>query len=95
MEAVTAFLSNPTVRRLAVSGATALVIALNKRLGLNLDVSEVGGLVALVLGYLAQSAAVDRARIISEANAAATAAAGKVTTPADAAAVLSQPGPQQ
>lgn len=91
MESLTAALTNPTVRRLAVSGAAAAVVALNHKLGLGLDTSDIGGLVALALGYLVQSAAVDRARIITEANAAAATAAAKVVTVADAAAVLGAP----
>lgn len=91
METVTAFLSNPTVRRLAVTGASAAVVALNHRFGLGLGTEDIAGLVALALGYLVQSAATDRARIISEANAAAAVAAGKVQTVEDAAKVLALP----
>jgi hypothetical protein len=91
METVTAFLSNPTVRRLAVTGASAAVVALNHKLGLGLDTTEIGGLVALAIGYLLQSAATDKARIVSEANAAAAAASAKVVTVDDAAKVLALP----
>lgn len=83
--------SNPTVRRLVVAGIAAAVVALNKKLGLNLDAEAIGGLVALAVAYLLQSAAVDRARIIADAKAAGDEAAAKVVTVEDAAKVLSPP----
>lgn len=88
MDQITAFLSNPTVRRLAVAGITAALVASNKKLGLGLDSVDIGGLVTLALGYLLQSAATDRARILAEAKAAGDAAAGQVSSVEDAAKAL-------
>jgi hypothetical protein len=85
-----AFLASPTVRRLFVFVLTSAAVALNHRLNLGMDVTEIGSLVALAVAYLAQSAATDRARIQAEAEAAAAAAAGAVRTVQDAAAVLGQ-----
>ena len=75
MDQIAAFLSNPTVRRLAVTGLTAAIVAGNKKFNLGLDTMDIGGLVTLALGYLLQSAATDRARIMSDAQAAADAGA--------------------
>jgi predicted secreted protein len=91
MNSVLAFLSNPTVRRLAIAGLTAAVVALNKKLALGLENVDVGALVTLALGYLLQSAATDRARIMADAQSAADAAAAAVKTVEDAAKVLEQP----
>jgi len=76
------------VRRLLMTALAAGVVALNRKFGLDLNAEEIAALAALALGYLAQSAAVDRARILAAGQAAADAAAGKVETAADAAAVL-------
>jgi hypothetical protein len=81
-------ISAPTIRRLLVTAITALVVLVNGRFGVALDGEELAGLVLLALGYLAQSALVDRARILTVANAAAAAASAKVATVGDAAAVL-------
>lgn len=91
MDTVKTLVTSPTVRRLLALALGAIVVALNKRLGLQLDTAEVAGLVALILGYLAQSAAVDRARILGEAQTAADTAAAGVGTLSDAARVLGPP----
>jgi hypothetical protein len=45
----------PTARRLLVAVVTALLIALNNKLGLGLSEVDRAGLLTLALGYLAQS----------------------------------------
>lgn len=93
MEWLTSLLSSPSLRRAAAAAVTMGVLALNKRAGLNLDVGEIAGIVTTAVAYLAQSAAMDKQRVIAEANAAGAAAAEKVKTVHDAAAVLA-PAPE-
>jgi hypothetical protein len=46
----------PTARRLAVTLATAGLVALNRKLGLGLEAADVAALAGVVVAYLAQSA---------------------------------------
>lgn len=57
METIAAFLASPAVKRLAVTLIGAATIALNNKLGLNLDSAEIASLAALILGFVIQSAA--------------------------------------
>lgn len=82
------FLTSPTVRRILVALSTGAVVALNKRLGLELDATEVGSLVTLAVAYLAQSVVMDRARILAQAEADGAAAAAAVQTVEDAKKAL-------
>jgi hypothetical protein len=88
METVTNILTNPTVRRVAVGGIAAALVALNKKLGLGLDGVDIAGLVSLALGYILQSGLNSKAQILADAQAAAAAASAEVKTPDDAVAVL-------
>jgi hypothetical protein len=46
----------PTARRLLVAVVTALLIALNNKLGLGLSETQTAEITALALGYITQSA---------------------------------------
>ena len=48
-------LTNPTLRRAVIFLASAAVVALNKKLGLDLDPTAIGSLAVMVVGYLAGS----------------------------------------
>ena len=48
-------LTNPTRRRAVIFLASAAVVALNKKLGLDLDPTAIGSLAVMVVGYLAGS----------------------------------------
>lgn len=50
-------LSNPSLKRAAVGAITAALIALNKKLGLGMEVSDVIAITSLAVAFLAQSAA--------------------------------------
>lgn len=73
---------NPSLKRLAVAAAGSAAIALNKKLGLGLDATDVMTLGGIVIAFLAQSAVVQKAKLAGEQAAAA------IVTPADAAALL-------
>jgi hypothetical protein len=84
------FLANPTVRRLAVTLVGLGFAALNKRFGLNLDADQLYSLVALCVGYVAQSAFTQVGGQHADAKAAlATAIAN--ASPAQPAAVPPKP----
>ena len=48
-------LTNPTLRRAVIFLASAAVVALNKKLGLDLDPTAIGSLAVMVVGYLGAS----------------------------------------
>ena len=73
---------NPSLKRLAVATAGSAAIALNKKLGLGLDATDIMALAGIVVAFLAQSAIVQKAKI------AGAAAAAAVATPEDAAKAL-------
>lgn len=73
---------NGSVKRLGAFVVTAGVVALNKKLGLDLDTGTIGALVALALGFITQS------MVKEKADATGKAAAEAVTSVSDAAAVL-------
>jgi hypothetical protein len=56
MQKVLEFLANPSVRRMAVFLIGLGVVALNKRLGLNLDANEIWDIVLLSIAMFTQSA---------------------------------------
>lgn len=56
MEKLDKVLKSPTFRRFAVWAVTFGVLALNKKFDLNFDAAEIAGLVAVSLGWTAQSA---------------------------------------
>lgn len=76
-------LSNPSVKRAVVGGITAALIALNKKLGLQMDLGDIGALVTLAIAFIGQSA-------MKEVAAAKVEAAATIKTPSDAAKVLGQ-----
>ena len=88
METITDILTNPTVRRVAVGGLAAAIVALNKKLGLGLETVDIAGLVSLALGYIIQSGLNSKAQIIADAQAAGAEAAATIKTPEDAVAIL-------
>ncbi|HET9554361.1 MAG TPA: hypothetical protein VFP50_15470 [Anaeromyxobacteraceae bacterium] len=59
---------SPTVRRLAVTLATAAIVALNRKLGLGLEQPDVLALSGLAVAYLAQSGYVAAAKARGEAD---------------------------
>ena len=80
-------LSNPSLKRFLVTLATAAVIALNKKLGLNLEVADVASLVALAVAFVGQSA-------MKEVKLAGQDAAAKVVDTNAAVAVINGPVPK-
>jgi len=76
-------LANPSLKRFIVTIATAAVVALNKKLGLSLEVADVASIVALAVAFLGQSA-------LKEVKLAGVDAAAKVATVNDAAKELSK-----
>ena len=54
---MTDLLSNPSLKRAVVAGLTAAIIALNKKLGLDLNTESLGMLTGLAIAFIAQSAA--------------------------------------
>ena len=86
MNAIVEMLSNPSLKRLLVTLGGAALVALNKKLGLDLSTVDIGSITALVVAFLTQSAA-------KEIKLAGIEAASKVTTPTQAASVLSHGGP--
>lgn len=81
------------LKRWGTGLATALILALNKKLGLGLSELEQGLIVSLVLGMIASSNM--KAVAIAKANAAGAVAAAQVAagTDVDAAASLNAPRP--
>lgn len=80
LEALKTLFTNDTVRRWLLASATAIVIACNKKFGLNLDAAEIAGVALVIATTILQSGIKSKARIEAEAKAAGNAAAGKVTT---------------
>lgn len=64
---VMAVLVNPTVRRLIVFLLGFLTVALNKKLGLDLNAESMVTDALLVLGYIGQSAYTDASKVRSDA----------------------------
>lgn len=56
MQKILSFLGNPSVRRMAVFLIGLAVVALNKRVGLNLDANEVFDVVLMSIAMFTQSA---------------------------------------
>jgi len=73
---------NPSLKRLAVAAAGSAAIALNKKLNLGLDATDVMTLGGIVVTFLAQSAVVQKAKL------AGAAASDAVESPAKAAELL-------
>lgn len=71
----------PGLKRLVVTAATAGLIALNKKLGLQLEVADITALTALAIAFIGQSA-------LKEAKLKGAEAAAKVVTVDDAAKEL-------
>jgi hypothetical protein len=80
-------LTNPSLKRAAVGALAAALIALNRKLGLQLETADVAAIVALAVAFIGQSAA-------KEVKLAGLEAAKKVDSPEAARAVLEQPGPK-
>ncbi len=70
---VLAVLVNPTVRRLLVFLLGFLTVALNKKLGLDLNAEALVTDALMVLGYIGQSAFTDASKARSDAMVASTA----------------------
>lgn len=73
MKKLIEIITNPTVRRLIVFLLGFLTVALNKKLGLDLNPEALVTDALLVLGYVGQSAFVDASKARSEALVEATA----------------------
>lgn len=56
MDFISSLLGNPSLKRAAVGGITAGIIALNKKLGLELDTESIMALVGLAIAFIGQSA---------------------------------------
>lgn len=56
MEFLAGLLSNPSLKRVVVGGLTAAIVALNKKLGLDLGPVDIVSLVTLAVAFLTQSA---------------------------------------
>lgn len=84
---MTELLSNPSLKRAAVGAITAATIALNKKLGLGLELGDVAALVALAVAFLGQSA-------MKEVAVAKVDAAAKVTDAKSALDVLNAQAPK-
>jgi hypothetical protein len=80
-------LANPSFKRIVFAVVGFAVVALNKRLGLNLDSTEVVSLLTLVLGFVAASNAKEVAIAKSDA-------AAKVVDVQAAVDVINGPGPK-
>lgn len=78
---------NPVLKRLLLAALSTAVVALNKKLGLNLGEAEIAAIAAIIMSALWGSNLKEAA--IKKAEAAAAA----VKTPEDAAAVLKGPQP--
>ena len=76
-----AFLQSGTGRRLLVVAISFLVVTLNKRLNLDLDVNALIADVTLALGYVAQSAMKESAVAHADAKVEAAKAVQPVTPP--------------
>lgn len=80
-------LSNPSVRRFVVTLITMGTVALNKKLGLDLDPNHLFDLCIVGLGYVGQSAAREAvvahadAKVAASDNLRAVAEAGKTSPP--------------
>lgn len=75
--------NNPGAKRLLFTLGGALVVALNKKLGLNLSDFEIGSISTMVVAYIGQSA-------LKEVQMAKVDAAATITTKSAAAAELSK-----
>jgi hypothetical protein len=76
-------LNNASLKRFILSLATLATIALNKKMGLQLDPVDIAALASFALGYVIQSAT-------KEVKMAGVDAAAKVVTKADAVAEISK-----
>lgn len=83
MSSIIDLLSNPSLKRLIVTICGAALVALNKRLGLDLSTVDIASITTLAIAFLTQSA-------IKEVKLAGVEAAARITTPAEAAAELSK-----
>jgi hypothetical protein len=79
------------LKRLLVTALGAAVVALNGKLGLGMDSTQLGALSAIVIAYVSGSNW--KAAVIAKATASGGVAAGAVTTPAGAVAAING-GPQ-
>lgn len=75
--------NNPSLKRLMFTLAGAAVVALNKKLGLDLDSMSIASISAMVVAYLGQSA-------LKEVQLAKVDAAAAVSTKPQAAAELAK-----
>ncbi len=79
------------LKRLAAFVVTGVVIALNNKLGLNMDGASIAALTAVTIAFISQSAWKETA--IAKAEAAGTAAEGKVEGMQEALAMMGKKGP--
>ena len=82
MQKFIAVLTNPSVRRIVVFLLGFLTIALNKKLGLDLDPNAMLTDALLVLGYVGQAAYTDASKSRSDAMLAAAEAHADAAKPA-------------
>lgn len=83
---MTELLSNPSLKRAVVAGLTAALIALNKKLGLEMGTESLAMLTGLAIAFISQSAA-------KEVKMAGIEAAGKVADVKAAVDVINGPTP--
>lgn len=83
-------LADPSLRRFFLTIAGIIAAAGNKRLGLDMTPEEVLSVITLIMTVVVSS---NWKQVKLDAAAAGTQAAGAVTTPADAAAVLGKVSP--
>ena len=79
-------LSNPSLKRAVVAGLTAALIALNKKLGLDMGTESLAMLTGLAIAFIGQSAA-------KEVKMAGIDAAAKVTDTKAAVDIINGPAP--
>jgi hypothetical protein len=82
MQKALEFLSAPSVRRMAVFLIGLGVVALNKKLGLELDANEIWDVVLLSIAMFTQSAVREGMVAHADAKVALAEAAGKAAAPA-------------
>ena len=82
MQKILSFLGNPSVRRMAVFLIGLAVVALNKRVGLNLDANEVFDVVLMSIAMFTQSAVREGLVALADSKVAAVSAAVAPVPPA-------------
>lgn len=82
MQKLLEVLSNSSIRRFIVFLLTFATVALNKRIGLDLDPNAMFDVILVALGYIGQSAAKEVGVALADAKVASVEAAVKSAAPA-------------